>query len=82
MLLNMIGTQPDDQVTDLATRRVTIADDPKVRETLTTLVGAMIASYATSSAGETRVAPADRASNSIAVIALGPASSPARSDAA
>jgi hypothetical protein len=47
MLVNMMGVDEADGVVDLESRRPEPAVDPKARDTLTTLVGALLASYVT-----------------------------------
>lgn len=47
MQVNMIGIAESDEIIDLASRRPTPVVDPRERETLTMIIRAMLASYAT-----------------------------------
>lgn len=56
MLVNRLGVEEGDGIVDLAGRRSDAAIDPKSRETLTTLFGALLTSYVTAARGDSRVA--------------------------
>jgi hypothetical protein len=50
MLVNMIGVEENDEVVDLNSRRAASIENPKDRVTITTLLGATLASYRNDSA--------------------------------
>ena len=45
MLVNMMGVDDGEEITDIGDHRVEPIVDPKSRETLTTLFGALLSSY-------------------------------------
>jgi len=53
MLVNMIGVDDGDEITNIDAYRVEPLADPKTRVTLTTLFGALLSSYAAIDVGAT-----------------------------